>query len=115
MRSDDRIMVRLLLALCLAPGLLAMQMRWVDYSYVFAGFSLCNNATGVCRSLGHWVYTISPESFTRNIVSAAEYRIDDGPWQAGQSGNFEAHICNGQCSSMVCNPGPRFFMAPGSF
>lgn len=92
-------MVRLLLALCLAPGLLAMQMRWVDYSYVFAGFSLCNNATGVCRSLGHWVYTISPESFTRNIVSAAEYRIDDGPWQAGQSGNFEAHICNGQCSN----------------
>ena len=36
---------------------------------------------------------------TRNIVSAAEYRIDDGPWQAGQSGNFEAHICNGQCSN----------------
>ena len=32
------------------------------------------------------MYTISPESFTRNIVSAAEYRIDDGPWQAGQSG-----------------------------
>ena len=34
-----------------------------------------------------------------DLGTAAEYSVDDGPWQAGQSGNFEAHICNGQCAN----------------
>ena len=74
-------------------------MRWVDYNYVFAGFNLCNNATGVCRTLSHWVYTIMPSDPLQMIVSGADFSLDDGPYLAGQPGNFEAHICNGQCGN----------------
>ena len=83
-------------------GLIAatpMPMHWINYSYVFAGFNLCNNATGVCRSLGHWVYSISPTELTHSVVSGASVSIDGGAWSAAQPGNFEAHICNGQCGN----------------
>jgi hypothetical protein len=76
-----------------------MPMHWINYSYVFAGFNLCNNATGVCRSLGHWVYSISPAELTHSVVSGASVSIDGGAWSAAQPGNFEAHICNGQCGN----------------
>jgi len=78
---------------------LPVGMSWVDYSYVFAGFNLCNNATGVCRTLSHWVYVIKPPASPLAMVSSgADFKLDDGEWQAGQPGNFEAHIVNGQCS-----------------
>jgi hypothetical protein len=33
------------------------------------------------------------------IVSGADFSLDDGPYLAGQPGNFESHICNGQCAN----------------
>ena len=88
-----------LLIITTAVSAAEITMRWIDYSYVFAGFNLCNNATGVCRSLGHWVYSVSPNALTNSVVSGAAMSMDGGAFAPAQPGNFEAHICNGQCGN----------------
>jgi hypothetical protein len=72
---------------------------WMNYSYVTDGWNVCNKATGVCRSLGHWVFTAAPASVTDSLVAGASFSVDDGPYEASKRGNSEAHIVNGQCSN----------------
>merc|ERR1712232_1497233 len=76
-----------------------MKTTWLNYSYVTSGFNLCNDATGVCRSLGHWVFTAAPENVTDSLVAGAAFSVDDGPFLPSKRGNFEAHFVNGQCSN----------------
>jgi hypothetical protein len=76
-----------------------MKTTWFNFSYVTSGFNLCNEATNICRSLGHWVFTVAPESLSDAVVTGASYSIDGGPYMASKRGNFEAHFVNGQCSN----------------
>lgn len=81
------------------PSTKTMKTTWLNYSYVTSGWNLCNNATNVCRSLGHWVFTAASANLTDGIVTGASFSVDDGPFQASKRGNFEAHFVNGQCSN----------------
>jgi len=76
-----------------------MKTTWFNFSYVTSGFNLCNEATNICRSLGHWVFTVAPESISDAVVTGASYSLDGGPYTASKRGNFEAHFVNGQCSN----------------
>lgn len=76
-----------------------MKTTWFDYSYVTSGWNLCNEATGLCRSLGHWVFTAAPANLNDALVAGASFALDDGPYVPSKRGNFEAHFVNGQCSN----------------
>jgi len=76
-----------------------MKLTWMNYSYVTSGFNLCNSATQVCRSLGHWVFSAAPERLTDALVAGASFSVDGGPYVPSKRGNFEAHFVNGQCSN----------------
>lgn len=76
-----------------------MKTTWFNFSYVTSGWNLCNEATGICRTLGHWVFTAAPASISDALVTGASFALDDGPYVASKRGNFEAHFVNGQCSS----------------
>jgi len=77
----------------------AMKTTWMNYSYVTSGWNLCNEATAVCRSLGHWVFTAAPANLEDSLVAGASFSVDDGPYVPSKRGNFEAHFVNGQCSN----------------
>jgi len=78
-----------------------LAVRWMNYSYVTSGWNLCNNATSVCRSLGHWVFTVThPTDLAATITAGASFKVDDGEYGAATVlGRFEAHLVNGQCAS----------------
>lgn len=75
-----------------------MKTTWMDYSYVTSGWNLCNEATSVCRSLGHWVFTVAPKDISHSVIVGAQFKVDDGEYVDGGLGKFEAHFVNGQCA-----------------
>jgi len=81
------------------PNTKTMKMTWMNFSYVTASFNLCNDATKICRSLGHWVFTAAPKNEMDSLVAGAAFSLDDGPYVASKRGNSEAHFVNGQCSN----------------
>merc|ERR1712232_819596 len=76
-----------------------MKTTWMNYSYVTSGWNLCNEATHICRSLGHWVFTAAPRILSSALVAGASFSLDGGPYVPSKRGNFEAHFVNGQCSN----------------
>lgn len=77
----------------------SLKTTWMNYSYVTDGWNICNDAIGVCRSLGHWVFTAAPGSLTDTLVAGASFSVDGGPYVPSKRGNSEAHFVNGQCSN----------------
>lgn len=82
---------------------------WFNYSYVTSGFNLCNEATNICRTLGHWVFSSASAGLTDGMVTGASFSVDGGAYIPSKRGNFEAHFVNGQCSNTTDTSSCTFF------
>jgi hypothetical protein len=77
-------------------------MSWVHTlppKVAFNSHTVCNNATGICRSTAHFVFTASPTKISHPLVAGVSYSLDGGASVNGPPALFEAHLVNGICKN----------------
>lgn len=74
-------------------------MDWVDTlppKVALDSHTVCNNATGYCRAMAHYVFTATPADVTLPLVGGAKVSLD-GVESMGTPARFEAHLVTGIC------------------
>ena len=58
-----------------------------------------------CRVFSHFIYTVTSEDVTHNVITGSMISIDNGDYFPGNEGKFESHLVNGTCAGTTCTKG----------